>query len=235
MIFLDHCSGMLLDGLIIQNLFLCERLIVIVFDDQIVRNTEVHDKTGLLSVLRDKAQEGRVCNYPRNRFAINCDASAGRFTHTGNTLCQFFLAVAVNTCYSDNLTCVNRQVEILQCLDSAVIKGIDILHDQNRLLIRIIFTRFALNGYRTTNHHLGKGQLGSILGVYSSNIFAIADNRNPVCDLNYLTELVADKDNRTSLSGNMADRVTQLVTLGRGQNCGRLVQYQNLTVSVQSL
>ena len=85
------------------------------------------------------------------------------------------------------------------------------------------------------HHHVRQGLLVGILGGHVADVFALAQHRHPVGDLQHLVELVGDDDEGLSVRLHVAHDGEELVGLLRGQHGGGLVQNQDVGAAVEDL
>ena len=85
------------------------------------------------------------------------------------------------------------------------------------------------------HHHIRQGLLVGVLGGHVTDIFALAEHRHPVGDIQHLMELVGDDDEGLTVRLHVPHDLEQLVRLLRRQDGGRLVQDQNIRAPEQYL
>ena len=92
-----------------------------------------------------------------------------------------------------------------------------------------------LQQHLAPHHHPGQIELIDVRGVHRADDLAPAQHRHPVRQRHDLPQLVRDQDDGEALVSHGAKGAEQLLHALGGQDCGGLVQNENLDAEVERL
>ena len=191
-----------------------------------------------VSILRNVAQsadralaDGRI----RDVLALEGDFAAGQRFKAGESVDEFGLSVAIDTCDTDDLARANVEGDVVDSHLGASLGG-----DGHVLHLKDYFAGMRgslvnLEADITAYHHAAQFFLSGVLDIDCADIFAAAKNGAAVRDSHDLIELVGDEQDRLAFCRKVLHDHHEIVDLGGGQHGGGLVEDEDLVVSVEHL
>ena len=150
-----------------------------------------------------------------------------------DSLHEFMLAVSVNTGDTDDLTCPDLQVKVLDSVDPLFVFDIQVLDIQNNFSgVRRCLVNHKLDCM--THHHGCQLILCDTLHRYRIDIFTAPDNGAHIRRSLDLFELVRDDDDGLAVFDQVLHDREQFIDLLLRQNCCGLIQNQDLRTAVES-
>ena len=162
-------------------------------------------------------------------------APAGDLVEAGEAADELRLAVAVYAGDADNLAAAHVEADAAHRVALVqVARHLQAAHLEHgvRGLGRALVDD-ELDG--ASDHHVRELLLVRVLRVDRADALAAAEDGDAVGDLHNLIELVRDEEDALALAGELAHRRHELLNLLRGEDGGRLVEYEYLVVAVEHL
>ena len=171
----------------------------------------------------------------RDILAAEGDRAGGRLVKACQAVDKLRLTIAVDTGDADDLARADGE--------GNVVHGVALLHvgvdaevvDLQNLARRLGLVLRDLELHGAADHHVGKLLLGGLACVDGADVLALAQNAHAVGDLHDLVELMGDEENGLAFAGKLLHRGHQFLDLLRSQNCGRLIEDEDLVVAVEHL
>ena len=170
-----------------------------------------------------------------NILAAEGDLSAAALFKTAETVDKLGLTVAVDTCNADDLACADIEGNIVYGVFLADSGGnAESLNGQDGFRgLGCGLVDLQLNG--TADHHIAELLLVGVFGFNGAHILAFAQNGDTVGNGHNLVELMGDEEDALAFCGKALHSGHQLVDLLRSENCGGLVENEDVVVAVKHL
>ena len=162
------------------------------------------------------------------------DAARVERPEAGDGLDELRLAVALHAGDGHDLACSNLEVEALDGHLQAVVADVQVVdpeHDLAGLCGSLRDDELDV----APDHQVRELLAGGGLRVGRPGDPAASEDHDLVRDLDHLVELVGDEDDGRARGGERADDPEQLLGLARGQHRTRLVEDEDVALSVQRL
>src|SRR5713101_4059619 len=171
---------------------------------------------------------------PGDVLAPDPDLTAARTPQAGESVDQLGLAVAVHPGEADDLPGTHVERDSAHGAEAAIVEDAEVLDFEQRLARGSRFL-FDTQQDLAAHHHARESRLRRALAGNRLDLPSPSQDRDPICDLDDLLELVRDEDERLALRLQPADDLEQLGRLlGCQDGCG-LVEDEDLGSAVERL
>ena len=166
-----------------------------------------------------------------NLFTFNGNGARLRFDQCVYGIGKLFLAVAVNTCKTNNLAGTNIQIKAVYLLNTTLILDVEVLNRKNDLT-RSCWLLFNVQVNVSTYHKCCKLGLGCLGDINGAHVLTTTNNGALVSRRHNLFKLVSNNNDGFTFAYQVMHDLNKLLNLLRCKNCRRLIKNQGISAAI---